>query len=128
MLHASGGEGFVDVGEGSHRRGSSFGGRQSSTARARLPPRRGGTIWQWTRPDPNAQPGLVATPPTAARTRWLRLAGDLLLIVGGLVLAYPFWSAAYAQVQQTRLDSTYREQSVAFVQDINAEPGHTHAP
>jgi sortase A len=50
----------------------------------------------------------------------LRLAGDLLLIVGGLVLAYPFWSAAYAQVQQSRLDSAYREQTVAFVEDIDA--------
>ena len=50
----------------------------------------------------------------------MRLAGDLLLIAGGLVLAYPFWSAAYAQVQQSRLDSTYREQSAAFIQDINA--------
>jgi len=49
-----------------------------------------------------------------SRRRWLRLAGDLLLIVGGLVLSYPFWSAAYAQVQQSRLDSAYREQSAAF--------------
>ena len=40
--------------------------------------------------------------------------GDILLIAGGLVLAYPFWSAGYAQVQQTRLDATYREQSAAF--------------
>jgi sortase A len=46
--------------------------------------------------------------------------GDLLLIAGGIVLAYPFWSAAYAQVQQSRLDSTYREQSAAFVEDISA--------
>ena len=54
------------------------------------------------------------------RARWMRLAGDLLLIAGGLVLAYPFWSAAYAQIQQSRLDSTYREQTTAFVQDIDA--------
>lgn len=70
--------------------------------------------------DQNTQPG-SSNAARGTRTRWLRLAGDLLLIVGGLVLAYPFWSAAYAQVQQTRLDSTYREQSVAFVQDINAD-------
>jgi sortase A len=54
------------------------------------------------------------------RSRRLRLLGDLLLIAGGIVLAYPFWSAAYAQVQQTRLDSTYREQTDAFVQVVDA--------
>jgi sortase A len=54
------------------------------------------------------------------RSRRLRLLGDLLLIAGGLVLAYPFWSAAYAQVQQSRLDTTYRAQTAAFVEDIDA--------
>ena len=65
----------------------------------------------------------VETAPPACggrRSHRLRLAGDLLLIVGGLLLAYPFWSAAYAQVQQSRLDSTYREQSAAFVETITA--------
>jgi sortase A len=65
-------------------------------------------------------PSAASSAPSPPRKRWLRLAGDLLLIVGGLMLAYPFWSAAYAQVQQTRLDTTYRQQSSAFVQDINA--------
>ena len=69
-------------------------------------------------------PSLETPAPPGARrggrARWLRLLGDLLLIAGGLVLAYPFWSAAYAQVQQSRLDSTYRQQSSAFVQDVNA--------
>lgn len=62
------------------------------------------------------------TPAAASKTRSrrLRLLGDLLLIAGGIVLAYPFWSAAYAQVQQTRLDSTYREQSAAFVHGVDA--------
>ena len=60
-----------------------------------------------------------AAPQRRGRARWMRLAGDLLLIAGGLVLAYPFWSAAYAQVQQSRLDSTYRQQSAAFVQDVH---------
>ncbi len=50
----------------------------------------------------------------------MRLLGDLLLIAGGLLLAYPFWSAAYAQVQQSRLDTTYRDQAAAFVQDVSA--------
>ena len=59
-------------------------------------------------------------PARGKRPRRLRLLGDLLLIAGGIVLAYPFWSAAYAQVQQSRLDSTYRTQTAAFVEDINA--------
>lgn len=57
-------------------------------------------------------------PARGRRSRWLRLTGDLLLIVGGLVLAYPFWSAAYAQVQQSRLDSSYRDQTAAFVASV----------
>jgi sortase A len=71
-------------------------------------------------PDPKAPAADPAQTRRRGRARWMRLAGDLLLIAGGLVLAYPFWSAAYAQVQQSRLDSTYRRQSAAFVQDINA--------
>jgi sortase A len=51
--------------------------------------------------------------PPSGRRRVRRLA-DILLIVGGLVLAYPFWSAGYAQVQQSRLDATYRDNSAAF--------------
>ena len=61
--------------------------------------------------------------PRSRRARRLRLAGDLLLIVGGLVLSYPFWSAAYAQVQQSRLDSTYQAQSAAFDGSARARLG-----
>jgi sortase A len=70
-------------------------------------------------PDRMQAPEQPGTPRRGGRARWMRLAGDLLLIVGGLVLAYPFWSAAYAQVQQSRLDATYRQQSAAFIQDVN---------
>jgi sortase A len=64
-----------------------------------------------TTPDPQA--GRGATAPSGRR-RWVRRLADILLIAGGLVLAYPFWSAGYAQVQQTRLDATYRDSSAAF--------------
>lgn len=73
--------------------------------------------------DASGQSAPPPAPPAArgGRSRRLRLLGDLLLIAGGLVLAYPFWSAAYAQVQQSRLDSTYREQTVAFVAEVHAD-------
>ena len=62
-------------------------------------------------PRPAAPAGAKAP---SGRSRWVRRLGDILLIAGGLVLAYPFWSAGYAQVQQTRLDATYRDHSAAF--------------
>lgn len=62
---------------------------------------------------PDRQTGPGATVPTR-RSRWVRRLADILLIAGGLVLAYPFWSAGYAQVQQSRLDATYRDHSTAF--------------
>lgn len=46
----------------------------------------------------------------------IRRLGDILLIAGGLVLAYPLWSAAYAQMQQTRLDAAYTATAAASVQ------------
>jgi sortase A len=46
----------------------------------------------------------------------LRRLGDILLIAGGLILAYPLWSAAYAQIQQTRLDADYRETTARFAE------------
>jgi sortase A len=70
-------------------------------------------------PDPQTMEPAASRP--RPRPHWTRLIGDLLLIAGGLVLAYPFWSAAYAQIQQSRLDSAYRRQSAAFVHDLNAD-------
>ena len=64
-----------------------------------------------TAPGPRGGPG---TTPPSGRSRWVRRLGDILLIAGGLLLAYPFWSAGYAQVQQSRLDATYRDNSAAF--------------
>jgi sortase A len=64
-----------------------------------------------TTPDRQTAAGAAAS---SGQRRWVRRLADILLIAGGLVLAYPFWSAGYAQVQQTRLDATYRDSSAAF--------------
>jgi LPXTG-site transpeptidase (sortase) family protein len=62
------------------------------------------------------------SPRGGANTRQIRRLGDILLIAGGLILAYPFWSAGYAQVQQTRLDAAYRDSSSRFA-EISAGTG-----
>jgi sortase A len=55
------------------------------------------------------------------RARHRRLIADILLIVGGLVLAYPYWSAAYARVQQGRLDGSYERRVTDFQAAIGAD-------
>lgn len=50
------------------------------------------------------------------RLRLARRLSSCLIIVGGIVLSYPLWSAGYASVQQTRLQSTYAEEERAFLQ------------
>lgn len=65
------------------------------------------------RPEP--EPGEPAGRSRRPASRGVRRFADILLIAGGLLLAYPFWSAGYAQVQQVRLDSAYKEESAAFV-------------
>lgn len=57
--------------------------------------------------------GSTTTDGDAGRRRVRRL-GDILLIAGGLLLAYPLWSAAYAQVQQSRLDAAYEASAAGF--------------
>jgi sortase A len=72
--------------------------------------------------DDNREPSAAAredgggSPPRPApgKSRWVRRLADVLLIAGGLVLAYPFWSAGYAQIQQGRLDSAYQQASSSF--------------
>lgn len=84
-------------------------------------------------PDPSLARAAADEPPTGATAagtpparsawgRWVRRLADILLIAGGLVLAYPFWSAGYAQIQQSRLDTAYRERSTAFVAAVGASP------
>ena len=43
----------------------------------------------------------------------------MLMIVGGLLLAYPFWSAAYTHVEQGRLSSAYSAEVKSFQQAVN---------
>lgn len=49
-----------------------------------------------------------------SRQRVVRRAANLLLVVGGLVLAFPFWSSAYTRAQQGNLESSYRSTAKAF--------------
>ncbi len=49
-----------------------------------------------------------------ARQRFVRRLANVLLVAGGLTLAFPFWSSAYTQLQQGRLRSDYRAATSAF--------------
>jgi sortase A len=57
----------------------------------------------------------------ARRGRFLRRLADLLIIVGGLVLAFPFWSAAYTHYQQGRLGDQYEAATAAFAEVVRSE-------
>ena len=113
MGHALVAQQVLDVAARTHARCLLVGGRQSSTLWRALGA--GYHLWM-SSDDEHVETPAATGAARGRRPRRLRLTGDLLLIVGGLVLAYPFWSAAYAQVQQSRLDSAYREQSAAFVE------------
>ena len=52
--------------------------------------------------------------PRTTRQRVLRRVANLLLVAGGLILAFPFWSAAYARFEQGKLTTTYDRSSAAF--------------
>jgi len=57
----------------------------------------------------------------ATRRRLARRAADLLIIVGGIVLAFPFWSSAYTQVQQRDLGGEYETASAEFTAAAQAD-------
>jgi sortase A len=65
-------------------------------------------------------------PRGAGRSRWARRLGDVLLIAGGLLLAYPFWSAGFAQVQQGRLSTAYQDSSAAFAPIVAKADARKH--
>jgi sortase A len=48
------------------------------------------------------------------RQRLGRRSANLLLIAGGLTLAFPFWSAAYTHYQQRHLSADYQRTSASF--------------
>lgn len=51
-----------------------------------------------------------------------RVVADLLLVIGGIVLAYPLWSGLLTTVQQGRLDDAYGRQSAAFKVAVRTSP------
>jgi len=55
------------------------------------------------------------------RRRLLRRLSSVLLVVGGIILAYPMWSGAYAFVQQGRIDRAYVEEVREFSTVVEAE-------
>ena len=60
------------------------------------------------------QPPATPPPQRSGRRSRARLLSDVLLLVGGLVLSYPYWSSAYTHVQQVRLEDTYEQAAVSF--------------
>lgn len=52
--------------------------------------------------------------PRTGRQRLLRRSADLLIIVGGIVLSYPLWSAAYTRAQESGLESSYAAAETAY--------------
>ncbi len=50
----------------------------------------------------------------STRQRFGRRLANLLLIAGGLTLAFPFWSAAYTRYEQRALGADYNRASAAF--------------
>jgi sortase A len=62
------------------------------------------------------------------QSRLLRRAGNLLLITGGLVLAYPFWSSGYATIQQSRLSNAYNAEVKAFAPQLALNASSLNQP
>jgi len=55
------------------------------------------------------------------RRRLIRRFSSVLLVIGGLLLAYPLWSGAYALVQQERIDRAYVEEVREFSAVVETE-------
>ena len=61
------------------------------------------------------------------RHRLLRRVSSGLVIVGGIVLAYPFWSAGYTGLQQGRLTAALAQSSASFEKAARAETSTLNA-
>jgi sortase A len=59
--------------------------------------------------------------PRTTRQRLLRRAADLLIVVGGIVLSYPLWSAAYTRAQESGLESSYAAAETAYAVSSSRE-------
>jgi sortase A len=58
--------------------------------------------------------------------RLMRRASSILLVVGGIVLAYPFWSGAYAWVHQAGLDRQLVVETRQFQKAVATEIENIH--
>jgi sortase A len=61
-------------------------------------------------------------PPAGKGHDLRRVVADLLLVVGGILLAYPLWSGLLTTVQQGRLDDAYGRESAAFQAAVRTSP------
>jgi sortase A len=59
-------------------------------------------------------------PPAGKGHDLRRVVADLLLVVGGILLAYPLWSGLLTTVQQGRLDTAYGRDAAAFRVEVLA--------
>ena len=53
-------------------------------------------------------------PRPESRGELRRVAADLLLVVGGILLAFPLWSGLFATLQQGRLDEAYGREAAGY--------------
>jgi len=71
-----------------------------------------------------ADGGTRLTMVSKERKRLFRRVSSVMLVVGGILLAYPFWSGAYAWVQQDRIDDEY----AAEVREFRVEQRQSPVP
>ena len=73
-------------------------------------------------PDETQQPLTRRRPPAEHGGDLRRVVADLLLVVGGILLAYPLWSGLVTTVQQGRLDDAYGRETAQFSVAVRSSP------